>query len=124
MLYCQGNCIYWRYDVRKRFRNRAGFHYCLLFLAIGLGSCSPKLVPSSPTSIPPQPTSTEPSTTESQFSPFKAGIRYADTSGDMAIPFLDVIAFRATVNEEAETLDVLLWMRDIPEMADRGQVTN
>ena len=42
----------------------------------------------------------------------------------MAIPFLDVIAFRATVNEEAETLDVLLWLRDIPEMAERRQVTN
>ncbi|HSL27679.1 MAG TPA: hypothetical protein VK900_00655, partial [Anaerolineales bacterium] len=37
---------------------------------------------------------------------------------------LDVVAFQARVDEESDTLDVLLWMRDIPDMADRGQVTN
>jgi hypothetical protein len=110
--------------VRKIFRNRAGFHHTILLLTIGLSSCGSRPTPSSPTPILPQPTNTAPATMESEFSPFKVGSRYSDTSGDMAIPFLDVVAFRATVNEEAETLNALLWMRDIPETADRWQVTN
>ena len=110
--------------MRKKFRSRAGFRHFLLLLAIGSSSCSSRPIPSSPTPIPPQSTDTVPVTVESEFSPFMAGTRYSDTSGDMAVSFLDVVAFRATVDEEAETLDVLLWMRDIPETADRGKVTN
>jgi hypothetical protein len=96
----------------------------MILLSMLLASCSSAPTPSSPTSIPPQPTDTVPVTAESEFSPFRAGTRYSDASGDMSISFLDVVAFRATVNEQAETLDVLLWLRDIPETADRGQVTN
>src|SRR5688572_9559321 len=124
MLYSPGSSIDRRYDMRKRFGSRAGFRHLLLLLAIGSSSCGSRPISSSPTPIPPQPTDTVPVTAESEFFPFKAGTRYSDTSGDMAVPFLDVVAFQATVNEEEETLDVLLWLRDIPEMADRGQVTN
>jgi hypothetical protein len=55
---------------------------------------------------------------------FKAGVSYNDASGDMAVSFLDVVAFQAAVNEETETLEVILKMRDIPENATRGQVKN
>jgi hypothetical protein len=55
---------------------------------------------------------------------FKAGLHYNDASGDMTVSFLDVVAFQATVNEEAENLEVILNMRDIPENATRGQVKN
>src|SRR5687768_12496623 len=96
----------------------------LILLSILLASCSSAPTLSSLTSTPPQRTNTVPTFTASEFSPFEAGTRYSDTSGDMAVPFLDVVAFRATVNEEEETLDVLLWLRDIPETAERGQLTN
>ena len=92
----------------------------LTLLIILLASCSP-----APTTAPTiSPTNIPPTTTGNASSPFQAGKRYYDTSGDIAVRFLDVVAFQATVNEEEETLDVLLWMRDIPDMADRGQVTN
>ena len=93
----------------------------LILLIILLTSCS-----SAPTSVPsiPPPTNIPPTITGNGTSPFQAGKRYYDISGDMAVSFLDVVAFQATVNKEEETLDVLLWMRDIPDMADRGQVTN
>jgi hypothetical protein len=55
---------------------------------------------------------------------FKAGLSYSDAPGDMAISFLDVVAFQAAVDEEKETLEVILKMRDIPENATRGQVKN
>ena len=92
----------------------------LTLLIILLTSCSP-----APTSAPTiSSTNIPPTITGNESSPFQAGKRYYDTSGDMAVSFLDVVAFQATINEEEETLDVLLWMRDIPDMADRGQVTN
>jgi hypothetical protein len=92
----------------------------LILLIILLTSCSP-----APTTAPTNPpTNIPPTTTGNGASPFQAGKRYYDISGDMAVSFLDVIAFQATVNEEEETLDVLLWVRDIPDIADRGQVTN
>ena len=93
----------------------------LILLILLLTSCSPAPT-SAPTSLP--PTNIPPTITGNGSSPFQAGKRYYDTSGDMAVSFLDVVAFQATVNEEEETLDVLLWMRDIPDMADRGRVTN
>src|SRR5919108_4086650 len=89
----------------------------LILLIILLTSCSP-----APTTAPTNPpTNIPPTTTGNGASPFQAGKRYYDISGDMAVSFLDVIAFQATVNEEEETLDVLLWVRDIPDIADRGQ---
>src|SRR5215216_499026 len=98
------------------------FRFCirLLLPVLLLTSCSSAPTLSSPAPIPPQPTNTAPAI----FSPFQSGTRYADTSGDIQIPFLDVIAFRANVDDKTETLDVTLWMRDIPESADRGQVAN
>ena len=55
---------------------------------------------------------------------FKAGVRYSDISDDMAIPFLDVVAFQASIDEGSETLEASLYLRDIPENASLGQVTN
>src|ERR687891_282890 len=93
-------------------------HLSLLIILLTSCSPAPTLAPTiSPTNIPP-------TITGNGSSPFQAGKRYYDTSGDMAVSFLDVVAFQATVNEEEETLDFLLWMRNIPDMADRGQVTN
>jgi hypothetical protein len=106
--------------------------FCLIVsLAIALSSCQPKPATPSPTSIPPQPTNTplvatntEPATTGNEFSMFETGLSYSDTSGDMAISFLDVVAFQATVHEESEMLEVVLHMRDIPPTATLGQTTN
>ena len=96
----------------------------LILLTILLASCSPANTPPSPTSIPSQPTSAEAAPTENAESLFESGRRYSDSSGDMTVSFLDVVAFQATVHEETETVDVLLQMRDIPETADLAQVTN
>jgi len=42
----------------------------------------------------------------------------------MPVSFLDVVNFRARVDEQRETVEVMLRMRDIPYTATRGQVTN
>jgi hypothetical protein len=42
----------------------------------------------------------------------------------MSVGFLDVIAFRANVHEQEENVEVVLRMRDIPDTATLGQVTN
>ena len=53
-----------------------------------------------------------------------AGYSYDDSSNDMAVSFLDVINFQATVDEENESLEIVLHMRDIPPTARLGQFTN
>lgn len=106
--------------------NQSVFRTCLTLLFISLlSSCGtqPTLSSPTPTSVPPQPTDAKPATID-EASLFKAGLSYSDTSGDMQISFLDVVAFQAEVNEESETLEVLLHMRDIPTTATRGQVKN
>jgi hypothetical protein len=55
---------------------------------------------------------------------FRAGRNYSDSANDMAISSLDVVGFRATVDEAAETLEVVLQMRDIPPTASLEQTTN
>ena len=105
------------------FRNHLVF--CLTASLISLStSCTPASSPSPAASTPSPPTDAPSTTLRSDSSPYQAGRRYSDTSGDMAVSFLDIVAFQATVNEETETLDVLLQMRDIPETADLGRVTN
>src|SRR5688572_24898297 len=96
--------------------------FCLL--ASIFASCAPALTPSPSPSITPAPTNTPQTMLASDSSFFQVGRRYSDASEDMAISFLDVVAFRTEVNEETETLDVFLQMRDVPETADLGQVTN
>jgi hypothetical protein len=98
----------------------------ILFLIILLTSCSPG---PTATKLPlatvtrPQPTQAE-TATLGNGSMFKSGLSYSDASGDMPISFLDVVGFQATVDETSETLKIVLHMRDIPETATRGQVTN
>ena len=107
------------------------YPYLLVFLLV-LASCSPRA--SSP---PPIPTSTAAShpalerpALETQAAPvfppptFKVGINYSDSANDMSVGFLDVISFRAYVNEQEENVEVVLRMRDIPDTATLGQVTN
>ena len=77
-----------------------------------------------PTTTPPQPTETKPATPNTDSSMFKAGRNYSDAAGDMPVSFLDVVGFQATVDEESETLKIVMRMRDIPYTAPRGQVTN
>lgn len=110
----------------------------LIFLAIVLSSCGPKPAVSSPTFTPlqltntkpaatntaPAPTSTEPAATVSPPALLEAGQTYSDASDDMAISFLDVVAFQATVNEESETLEAVFHMRDIPSTATQRQIKN
>jgi hypothetical protein len=55
---------------------------------------------------------------------FRASQSYSDAANDMTISFLDVVGFQATVNDEAETLVVVLQMRDIPPTASHEQITN
>jgi len=93
----------------------------IIFLTCCAPTPTPTLAP--PTSPPPQPTEAKPATL-GDGAPFKTGARYSDTRGDMPISFLDVVAFSATVDEESETFEVVLNMRDIPETVTRGQVTN
>ena len=105
------------------------FRTCLTLLLISVvNSCGPTpsplpLIPS-PTPIPLQPTRAAPATASDESSLFKAGLSYSDASGDMSISFLDVVAFQAAINEETETLEVLLHMRDIPTTATLGQIKN
>ena len=96
--------------------------FCLI--ASLLASCAPAPTPSPSPSVTPAPTHTPQTTLASDSSFFEVGRRYSDASEDMAISFLDVVAFRTEVNEETDMLDVFLQMRDIPETADLGQVTN
>ena len=104
-------------------RNQLVFCLAASLISI-LTSCAPAPTPSPAASSSPVPTHTAPTIQDGPSSPFQAGRRYSDTSEDMAVSFLDVVAFRADINEEAETLDVLLQLRDIPDTADLGQVTN
>ena len=54
----------------------------------------------------------------------KVGLRYRDPSDDIELSFLDVIAFEATVNEEASLLDVIFYLRDVPPTATHRQIRN
>lgn len=109
-------------------QNQSIFRNCIAVLMISLlSSCgTTTLTVSSPTPtlVPPQPTKAEPAIVSEPSSLFKAGLSYSDASGDMAISFLDVVAFQAAVNEESEILEVLLHVRDIPTTATLGQVKN
>jgi hypothetical protein len=73
----------------------------------------------------PQPDSTaSPTATEARSFLFRIGQSYRDAANDMAISFLDVVGLQATVDEESETLEVVLQMRDIPPSATLEQRTN
>ncbi len=113
------------------FRNQLVF--CLTALLISMfTSCAP--VAGSPTPIatstmPVQPTMERPPVeTEAapKFPPpiFKANQNYSDSANDMPVSFLDVVSFRTHVNEQEETVQVVLRMRDILYDAPLGQVTN
>src|SRR4030095_859485 len=49
---------------------------------------------------------------------------YSDSANDMSVSFLDVVSFQANVNEQSETLEVILQVRDIRPTATLGQVKN
>ena len=102
---------------------------CLLVtLATVLASCAPERTSpppnSKPTNGPEGPTNTEPATTPNVSSFLKAGQRYSDARDDMAISFLDVLGFQATVDEESELLEVEFQMRDIPPTASLEPTTD
>src|SRR5215207_888130 len=107
-------------------KNKFNFRVlCLVTSLVSvLASCAPSQETASPTSIPPQPTNAEIATLDDESSMLRAGLRYKDASGDMPVSFLDVVAFQAAVNEETETLEVVLQMRDIPPTVTHGQITN
>jgi hypothetical protein len=97
--------------------------FCLVASLVSvLASRAPAPETPLPTSTLPQPTKAERATLDDGDSMFKAGLRYSDTAGDMAVSFLDVVAFQAAVNEEAEILKVVLHLRDIPPTAPRRQI--
>ena len=91
-----------------------------------LASCGPVPTPSitEPSAVPPQPTLSQPTATETESFSLQTGQHYSDTSGDMEVSFLDVVDFQATVNEQAELLEVAFHMRDVPETATRRQIRN
>jgi hypothetical protein len=95
----------------------------LSILLILLASCN-SLALSTPASTPRQPGSPAPAATADRLSMFAAGYSYGDSSDDMAVSFLDVINFQATVDEETELLEIVLQMRDIPPTAKLGQFEN
>jgi hypothetical protein len=106
--------------------------YCrLLVLSILLAACSPATSPPVPlpTHTPFHPALERPpleTRAEPVFPPpvFQVGQNHTDSANDMPISFLDVIGFRARVDEAADTVEVVLRMRDIPHTAPLGQVTN
>ena len=108
------------------------FYRRLLVLIILLASCSPATTSPAPLPTPTQPIhpAMERLPVETRAAPvfpppiFKAGESYSDNADDMPISFLDVMNFRANVDEQTETVEVVLRMRDIPETATLGQVTN
>ena len=111
--------------------SRVPFYRCLLVSIILLAACSPAA--SSPVPLP-TPTSFHPALErpplETHPAPvlppptFKTGESYRDSAADMSVSFLDVVNFRASVDEQAETVEVVLRMRDIPDAAPLGQATN
>ncbi len=64
-----------------------------IFLIAVLSSCGTRSSLPSPTSIPPQPTRAERETVSDPSSLFRTGLSYSDASGDIAVSFLDVVAF-------------------------------
>src|SRR4029079_4850825 len=104
------------------------WRFCILFLLLVtlLTSCStaPTATKSPLTTVTPSLPSQAETATLGNGSMLTTGRIYSDASGDMPISFLDVVGFQAMVDEESETLKVILHMRDIPETATRGQVTN
>ncbi|MDQ2691945.1 MAG: hypothetical protein M3Y68_07945 [Chloroflexota bacterium] len=102
---------------------RISVHLALLILLLAACSPAPDATPLATPSSPP-PTHAPLGTPTGEFSLFQAGQRYSDAPEDMPVSFLDVVAFQATVDEESDTLNVLLQLRDVPEVADRGHVTN
>ena len=101
--------------------------FCVLVvLTTILSSCAPN---PTPTLVPlaatePQPTHTATAAPERESSMLKAGQSYGDSADDMTASYLDVISFQATVNEESETLEVVLHMRDIPSTVKIRQIKN
>ena len=105
---------------------------CLLVLLLLLVSCSPGAV--SPMPIPTSTPAIHPALDrpplETQAAPtfppptYRPGKSYIDRANDISVGFLDVISFRANVNEQEENVEVVLRMRDIPDTATLGQVTN
>jgi hypothetical protein len=107
--------------------SRFPFYSCLLGLMILLAACSPAANSPTPTAFHP---ALDRPPLETQAAPvlppaaFKAGESYSDNANDMPVSFLDVLNFRTRVDEQAETVEVVLRMRDIPDAATLGQVTN
>jgi hypothetical protein len=113
------------------FRNQLVF--CLAVSLIStLTSCAPTARTTTPisTSTPLVQPTTEVRPVETRVEPkfppptFKADQSYSDSANDMPVSFLDVVSFRAHVDEQEETVKVVLRMRDIPYVAPLGGVTN
>lgn len=103
------------------------FYSPLLVLMILLAACSPAAPPPSHTTSPPGNGETTPGDTGAtglSSSHIQNGESYSDSTEDMLVSFLDAVNFRTVVNEQAETVKVMLRMRDIPDTASLGQVTN
>jgi hypothetical protein len=119
-------------EIQMNFRNKnkafmvTRYLTPLTALAMILASCGPKptLTAVFPTSTQAPTTTTEPATVTSESSLFRASQRYSDSANDMAIPFLDVVGFQATVDEESDVLEVEFQMRDIPPTASLEQTTD
>lgn len=103
---------------------KARFMIRLFLLVVFGASCS--LAPTSPTATP--PSSPLPTQATSKIldgdAMIQPGFRYQDQSGDMEISYLDLVEFQAAVDEESETLEIVMHMRDIPPSAPLGQVKN
>lgn len=105
--------------------NRSYRIWCLaLLLTLILTACAPTTEPATVTATATQPATSTPPATPADSSLLEAGIGYTDTSGDMAVSFLDVVGFQAAVNEDLELLEIVLQMRDVPSTATRRQMRN
>src|SRR5215207_2335000 len=79
--------------------------------------------PSSPTPTPAEATCPGPAT-DGNSSMFRADSSYNDQSGDMENSLLDVTGFETKIDEQSETLEVVLYMRDIPPTVTLQQIVD
>lgn len=77
--------------------------------------------PVSPTPTPAEATCPGPAT-DGGSSMFRADSRYSDKAGDMENSLLDVIGFETKIDEQSETLEVVLYMRDITPTVTLKQI--
>jgi len=109
------------------FKNNSRNFSLVALLATLISSCAKPAA----TQLATQPTSVEMPSTATAVSPMsggvsylEAGIRYSDAPGDMEVGVLDVVSFKAMVDESTESVEIRFQMRDVPPTAPLDLTTD